>query len=248
MGRQKVERKIKRRKRFIKFCLFIIVIGISITIMLKSNYFVVDKIEINNNKYVKKEEIIALCDVKGKNIFLLRKDNISEKIKNNPYIEKVNIKKKLPSTIIINVQEKKVKALIRYDNTFINLDDKGNMIQTVNEFPDGSLPLIEGISVKQYVPGKSIANNNPVYDKVLKTVLSINDYKECKNMFYSINIGDPLRIILTTKNGTQICIGDCSNIEYKLSYAISILNNNEVKKNKGIIEILPEGTAVFRSN
>lgn len=107
MGRQKVERKIKRRKRFIKFCLFIIVIGISITIMLKSNYFVVDKIEINNNKYVKKEEIIALCDVKGKNIFLLRKDNISEKIKNNPYIEKVNIKKKLPSTIIINVQEKR---------------------------------------------------------------------------------------------------------------------------------------------
>ncbi|QCX32580.1 FtsQ-type POTRA domain-containing protein [Caloramator sp. E03] len=248
MKNERIEKKIRRRRKFLNVCFLLIFIGIFLTIALKSKYFVINKIIINNNKYVKKEELLALCEAKGKNIFLVKKDKISEKIKSNPYIESVNIKKRLPSTIIINVQEKKVKGLIKFDNAFINLDESGNMIQTVNQFPDGSIPLIEGISVKQYIPGQNIAQNNPTYQKVLKEVLSITDFKECKNVFYSINISDPLNIVLTTKSGIQVCIGDSTNLEYKLSYAISILNNEEVKKNKGIIEILPEGTAIFRKN
>ncbi|MCX7884117.1 MAG: FtsQ-type POTRA domain-containing protein [Caloramator sp.] len=248
MSKEKAEKRIKKRKILIMFCLLLILIGIFLSVIFKSNYFVINNIIINNNKFVKKEELIVLCEAKGQNIFLINKEKIKEKIENNPYIESVSIKKKLPCTIIIDIKEKKVKGLIRFENAFINLDKNGNMIQTINQFPNGSIPLIEGIVVKQYVPGKCIVSNNAVLEKALKELLTITDFNECNNIFYSVNLSDPYKIILTTKNGIQINIGDWSNLDYKLSYAISILNDSMVKGNKGYIEILPEGTAVFKRN
>lgn len=248
MVSDRIERKIKKRKVLLKICLLLIFAGFLLIIFLKSDYFNIKNIIINNNKYVSKEELIILCEAKGQNIFLLRKDKIIERIKKNPYIENARIRKKLPSKLIIDVVEKKIKGLIRYDNAFINLDSEGRMVQIVNQFPDGSLPLIEGINVKQYISGQNIAADNLTIQKALKSVLSITDFNECDNLFYSINLSDPYNIILTTKGGIQILIGDWSNIEYKLSYAVSILNNPNVIGNKGYIEILPEGTAVFKRN
>lgn len=247
MAKEKIEKKIRKRRLFLKLCLLLIFISLFLSVILKSNYFLIKNIVVKNNKFIKKEEIIILCEAKNQNIFLADKNKMIDKIENNPYVESVNIKKKLPSTIIIDVKEKKVKGIVKFENTFINLDGEGNMIQTINQFPDGSVPLIEGITVKQYIPNQNIAANNAVLKKALKEILTISDFTECKNTFYSVNISDPYKIILTTKEGIQIYIGDWSNFAYKLSYAFSILKDTTVKSKKGFIEILPEGTAVFRS-
>ncbi|SKA83434.1 cell division protein FtsQ [Caloramator quimbayensis] len=248
MVKEKIEKKIRKRKLFLKLCFLLIFLVLFLSVILKSDYFLINNIVVKNNKFIKREEIIALCEAKNQNIFLADKNKMIDKIENNPYVESVNIKKKLPSTIIIDVKEKKVKGIIKFENTFINLDGEGNMIQTINQFPDGSIPLIEGITVKQYVPNQNIAANNTVLQKALKEVLTICDFTECKNTFCSVNLSNPYKIILTTKDGVIINIGDWSNFDYKLSYAFSILKDSTVKGSKGYIEILPEGTAVFRSN
>lgn len=248
MTKDKFERKIKRRKRFIYYCLLFIFVGALLSLGLRSDFFSIKNIVVRGNSFVSKEEILALCGVQGENIFLIKKDRIKEKIFENPYIENVQIKRKIPSTVIVYIKEKEVKGLVRFENSFINLDKDGRMIQIVNQFPNGSIPLIEGINVKQYLPGQSIAGSSKTLQDALKAVLTVTDYEECRNRFYSVNLFDPYSIIFTTKEGTQIKVGDWTNIDYKLSYAMTILNNPSVKGSKGYIEIQPEGTAVFKKN
>jgi cell division protein FtsQ len=92
----------------------------------------------------------------------------------------------------------------------------------------------------------SIINGDDVKLKALKSIFSITGSKECKGLFYSIDISDPYNIILTTKNGLQVRIGDWTNTDYKIGYVLMILKDPQVKSSKGYIQIEPEGTAVFK--
>jgi cell division protein FtsQ len=120
------------------------------------------------------------------------------------------------------------------------------MVQIVNQFPGKDLPLIDGLKIDQYVPNECIIKNDEIKTKALKECLRMANVKEIKSKIYSINIKDAYNIIYKTKDGIEIRLGDCSNLDYKLSYALSILNSNAVKGSKGYIEIQQDGSAIFK--
>jgi cell division protein FtsQ len=246
MTKDKLEKKIASRRKFTIMCILVIFIGLLINIFLKSNYFVINNIIVEENSFVSQEEIIVLSELQKKNIFLFNKKYSIDRIKTNPYIKNVVIKRKFPSSAVIYVEEKQIKGLVKLKTNFINIDKDGNMVHIVDKFPNGKIPLIEGLKVDQYKINQSIADGNDTILNALKSVLKITDYKECKNLFYSINLSDPYSITLTTRDGVLIKIGDWTNLEYKLAYALVILQSPITKENKGYIEIEPDGTAVFK--
>lgn len=241
-----VEKKIKRRRRFITISMIIICAGIMIGVALKSSYFSIKKIVVENNKFVSSEEIIALCQINQDNIFTFDSGKIKEKVLNNPYIEALTIRRKLPFTIVIDIKEKNIKGLFKLENSYINIDSEGRMVHIVNKFPNGKLPLIEGVKVEQYVQDERLIKDDEIKQRALLNVLTIPDYKECSGLFYSFNIEDPYKIILTTIDKTQINIGDYNNIDYKLGFALTLLNDSKIKGNKKYIEVYSDGTAVIK--
>lgn len=248
MPSDKIENKIKKKHKFLKIWILVLFLFILAIIGIRSDYFNIKQVIVKDNNIVSKDEIIILSQSKGKNIFLINKDEIKKKVCNNPYIEYISIKRKFPSIIIISVKEKEIKGIIKVKDGFINVDNNGRMVQLIDKFPSGKIPLIEGVDVKQYVPNQSIVQNNEYKQKALLSAISVTNYNECKSLFYSINIYDPYNIVYTTKNGIQVKIGDWTNIEYKISYAIEILHNTALKGKKGYIQIQPDGLAVFRKN
>ncbi|TDT61857.1 cell division protein FtsQ/DivIB [Fonticella tunisiensis] len=247
MPEKKLEKRLKRRKRFIGFSALIICAGIMVSLALKSSYFIINNIVVEKNNYISKEEVLALLNIKNENIFLINKKELEKNVLQNPYVDSVAIRRRLPSTLIVEIKEKEIKGLVQYNNSFINVDKDGKMVHIVNKFPDGNLPLIEGVKVEQYAVNEPVVKGDEVKERALKAVLTIQDYKECRGLFYSINIEDPYRIVLTTKDKMQtIDIGDSTNLEYKLGFAIAILSNDKVKGKKVFIEISSDGTAVFR--
>lgn len=246
MSEDRLERKIKKRRFIVLFyVLLIIVISIGV-LCLKSSYFNISSIDVENNNIVAAEEIKILSEAQGKNIFLINKGKIENKIRINPYIETIEFRRKFPSTLIIDVKEKEIKGIYQLKEAFINVDKEGKMVHAVNKFPSGKLPLIEGVAVEQYVPNESLVKDDPVKLQALKSALTIGDYNETKNLFYSIDVSDPYGIILRTKDGINVKIGDATNIEYKLSLALKALEDPKIKGVKGMLEIEPDGMAVFR--
>jgi cell division protein FtsQ len=223
-----------------------IFISVLIVLVSRSKYFNVKNIVVTNNKMVATEEIKIQSQVEDSNIFFISKKDMKQRISANPYIDNVEIRRKLPYTIIINVREKKIKGIVKFQSAFINVDSEGRMIQAVSKFPDGSIPLIAGIDIKEYVPNGYIFKDDPISKRALKNALSITDYREYRDIINSINVSDPYNIVFSTKQGVDIKIGSDEDIEYKLTYAYSVLNSSSIAGNKGYIQIQPDGTAVFK--
>ena len=217
-----------------------------ILLSLKSSYFSIETITVKNNLYVTAEEVTAFADVKGENIFFMNKSRIINKIKNNPYIDKVSIERKLPNEIVINITEKKICAIAEYGGSFVDIDSEGRMVQVVNEFPNGELPLIIGVSVGEYLPGQPIIKDNETQLQALKKCLTINNYEGMKEILKAIDISDTSNIILKTNKDIDIIIGDWEDMDYRLSFAVSVLNNSQLEGKTGSIEVYNDGKAVFR--
>ena len=98
----RMERKKKKLKRIIKWTtLFLLIIG-GIVFALVSPIFNIKDIQIINNNQIATETIISLSQLQvGQNLFKFNKNKVEKEIKTNPYIESVNIKRKIPDKIEI---------------------------------------------------------------------------------------------------------------------------------------------------
>ncbi|MDF2672036.1 MAG: FtsQ-type protein [Clostridiales bacterium] len=251
MAKDKIENKIRKRRRILKLLMLIIFICALLILMFKSEYFNVSKIIVENNNFVTTEEVTVLSNVKGENLFLVNKNKLEVNIQKNPYIEGINIRRKLPSTLVIRVIEKQIKGLIKFQNSFINVDNNGKMVQVINKFPNGEIPLIEGINVEQYVPGLNLIKEDKIKQDALETILTLSDYEEYNGLIYSINIEDPYNITFKTMDGLFIKIGDWTDLNSKLTYAYNVLTSEAVKGKMGTIEVLKlqsEYTVIFKES
>lgn len=238
------KRKKQKKKLLINLSLFLVIIGIVAGITLKSSYFFVESVEISNNNLVSKEEIQEISKVKGKNIFLLNKENTKENILGNPYIESVEITRKLPSKINIKVVEKKIGAAIKLSEGYISVDSKGKMIQIVSEIPKG-IPILKNVDVKKYKLNEDVVKDKDK-QKALIECLSVLVIDKTKNIFSEIDVSDPFNILFFTSTGIEASIGGYTNLEYKVSLLISTLKEETVKGKKGYIKVLDNGTASFK--
>lgn len=251
MTKDKIEKKIRKRRRILKILILIIFISALSILMFKSEYFNISNVIVENNSFVSAEEVVVLSEVQGQNIFLVKKHSVETNTKKNPYVDGVDIRRKLPSTLVISVKEKKIKGMIKYQNSFINVDSSGKMVQVVNKFPNGEIPLIEGISVEQYAPGLNLIKDDVIWQEALKEILKVSDYKEYNGLIYSINIGDAYNITLKTTDGVFIKLGDWTDLDNKLAYAYNVLKSENVKGKKGTIEVIKlqsEYTVIFRES
>lgn len=242
-----MDRKLNQRekqKRIVSFILIIMVISVTATILIKSSYFNIKEIEVKNNNIVTRDEVITLANITNQNIFLLNKQKVETNIKNNPYIDEVKINRKLPNKIIVDIKEKDVRGIVRLKNAFVDIDSKGRMVHTVNKFPDGKLILVEGIDVKEYIFNENVTNDERKLNALIN-ILQLFVLENVKKDIEKVDIKDPYSVIIKTKKGIDIDVGDTSNLEYKISFAYTLLDNENVKGKQGIIKVSSDGTAVF---
>lgn len=244
---KKKKKKAAKRKLLINLSLLLIILGIVAGVGLKSSYFLIKEVKVKNNKVVTKEEIQSLSNLKGKNIFLINKESISKGIKAHPYIDDVKLERGFPSSVTVDIKEKKISAGIKLKEGYVNVDENGKMVQKITNFPLGKLPLIENISAAEYK-----ANANVYKDEnqisALKECLAVIDNNQLNTVFAAVDVSDPFNIKLTTPSSIIVDVGSKNNINYKISLAISVLNSEEVKNKKGYMKVLDNGTATFKED
>ena len=95
----------------------------------RDKFFSVQKIEILNNFLIDKKEIIEKLDsIYLRNIFLIKKGDIESPLKKVNFIEKIEVKKKYPDTIIIKIIETKPVGYLFKNKIKYLLDSSSNLI------------------------------------------------------------------------------------------------------------------------
>ena len=135
----------------------------------KKNFFLIKKIIINNTQLVKKSVIQERLNVMyKKNIFLIKRKYIQESLQKIDFLEKIEVKKKYPDTIIVSVIETKPIATIYKNQKKYFLDTSSNLIP-FSEIKDiKNLPNVFGEGSQKHLVNfvKKLEKNNFPINKI----------------------------------------------------------------------------------
>ena len=118
----------------------------------KKNLFLkIQNIEIINNHIINKNEIVEkLAHVYEKNILFIERNDLERPLKSIDFLEKIEVKKKYPNTIIIKVYETKPIAILFKKNHKYLLDSSSNLIDLSEYMFIDDFPSIFGEGAEQY--------------------------------------------------------------------------------------------------
>ena len=214
-----------------------------------SPFFNIKNIEIVGNQKLTNEEIISLSQVqKDENTFKLVKSNVQKNIKQNAYVENVKIKRNLPDTITIEIEERTPTYMITFANAYAYINNQGYFLEISKDKLE--LPILTGFLTKE----EDIQEGNRLcvedlqrLDEVLQIMKSATS-NEIASLVTKIIIANKQNYILELKDEKKtVQMGDTSNLSTKMLYIKSILEQN--KKIEGEILVntdLNNKGAIFR--
>lgn len=138
----------------------ILFIGIYYTFLATRNsivsIFTVRSVEIVGLDRIRREEIINLSGLGSEtNLLLVDLDKIYRRIKGNPWVKDILIRKEFPMRIIIELAERRPEARVATKNGIYLVDNQGMVLEKSDWIYD-SLPLINGMDQVKINPGERI--------------------------------------------------------------------------------------------
>jgi len=243
-GIKKPRKKKKRKKKnwLLRICV-VIIIGISLYFFLSSSIFDVNKIVVKNNSYYTSEQIIQMSGAKvGGNLFKAETRAMKDKLLKDSYMKNVSVKRTIPSTITIIVEERKEATVIPYGKKYIILDENGLVLRHSDVEP--KLTLLLGMTIKEMTPGKAlVVEENSVLTDTLYMLQSMK-----KNNMYFKKIDITNIIIKAYIYDNLICEGTPENIlnsmeNGNLQTVLQDLFNKGIER--GIIKVSTDNYCAF---
>ena len=151
--------KKKRRHRrsffFLKVFFLLIVAGATIGFAL-SPFFTIKKIEVEGNKFYTDRQIINMSEVKtGGNLFLnAQKSTIRDNLKDNTYFRSVSVRRSIPDTLVIVVEEKQELAALTYGDKYVVIDDYSEVLRVAKIDPE--VTVVTGLTIKKMDIGEEL--------------------------------------------------------------------------------------------
>lgn len=163
-----VKKEVKRKHPFRNFLIFVSIFGIIIYLM-STSIFDIKTIRVRGNHYYSEKQVITLSDAQtGVNIFWGAGDSkIKNRLKKDPYFDNVSIRRRLPSTLVIKVEERKQIAAVEYGDKYVVIDPKGVVLRTGKIDP--KLTLISGLKIREMKKGQELkVKQSKSFEKTLK--------------------------------------------------------------------------------
>ncbi|MBI2870343.1 MAG: FtsQ-type POTRA domain-containing protein [Candidatus Omnitrophica bacterium] len=133
------------------FYLLVIVLGLGfgvwgiVSLLQTSPVFAITQIAVQGAQTLTPEEVLALTSVrKGENLFAVRLNEVRREIERAPSIRQATIRRVLPGTLAILVDQRQPVAQVRSGYYYL-VDENGFVIPPVLEQPDPTLPILENL-------------------------------------------------------------------------------------------------------
>lgn len=226
---------------FILLILLIAIIGIGYGIYFSftSSKFNISKIEVKGTSKYTPEEIIDKAKIEiGKNINKVSKARINENLKEMIYIDSINIDRKYPDKIIINIKERVAKyaAYNKEKNIYIKLTNDGTLLEEVkaenigeNETIIFGINFLDEIKIGEKLERTEL-NKLTDLDKIYKEYVKSGITNKITSVKFENGV-----YLLTLDYKTDIMIDVNDKLEYKMSFLKEIIKETGILP--GIIDM-----------
>ncbi len=241
-GKEKLSNKSSNKKRqapkkkgnlkFIKWIIIITLFIATVILFMMSSIFNIKQIVVINNNKITSEEIINLSKLTpGINMFKTTNRTIRNNIKENAYIEDVNVKRNINGTVTLDIKERKPTYMLKLENTYVYINNQGYMLE-ISESPL-EVPVITGFSTSNEeikVGNRLNVDDLNKLDDVIK-IIEASKNSPLANMITEVDITNSSNYKLTVASeGKTIQFGDLSNVNIKLQMAGKVMNFEKGKK------------------
>ena len=229
---KKMQKKKKRNKRIIKWTSISVIVVGGIIFTLCSPIFNIKNITVINNNALSQETVVSLSGLKtDQNIFRFLKSDVEKNLKENPYVEKITINRKLPDIVEIDVTERQRNFSVKFLNGYAYINNQGYILE-ISEDSMG-MPILQGIETKEenIVPGNRLITNDLKKLEVAIQIMKIAKENEIYDKITSLDITDKNNYILYFESEKKTAyLGDESNLNTKMLYVKEIMEKYETGK------------------
>lgn len=241
-----ISKKKKKRLKILKWTsLFVLLTG-AVALFLLSDIFNIKEIKVINNNKITAQEIKELSTLKeNENMFKFLEMSVVEKIKQNPYIESVNIRRKLNGTIEIEVTERVTTYMLEMENQYAYINNQGYILEISETKLE--LPTITGYITENLEPGNRLVEEDLEKLNTVIQILKTANEKELGSKITNINIEDGNNFLITMESESKLVhFGDSSNINDKFIMLKAVLEDNVGVKGEIFVKDLNK--VFFREN
>ena len=224
-------------KKFYRIILFLLILIFLSTFNPKeinsnsrknNSLFAIKNIEIENNLLINQIKIEEKLDnIYGKNIFFIKEKDIEVPLGKIDFLDRIEVKRKYPNTIIIKIFETEPTAIIFKNKVKYLLDSSSNLISLKGNYNFDELPEVFG----------EYAKDNFIYflNQLKKNNFPRNQIKK----FYYFQIG---RWDLQLLNNKIIKL-PYNNIDEAIIKSVELLDREDFK-NYNIIDLRVDGKII----
>ena len=185
------------------------------------NYYVVETINVTGNHDITYHNITELCGVDYKqSMMTVKKEDIIESFESQqPMIEVLEVEKIWPNTLEITVRERPpVCFLVVKGSQKCALIGENNICLAIQDsYLEGDIPRIYGLDVGAANLAEEVTDGEARKLEVLKEIISAMLETDCISELESININNTTNITMVSVHGTEIKMGDATNLVTKFS-------------------------------
>ncbi|WP_141431280.1 cell division protein FtsQ/DivIB [Bacillus sp. 03113] len=222
--KQQRRRKANRRLITLLFLFFSLIVGV---IYFQSPLSRVKQIVVQGNEVYPPEKIIEISKINKKtNIWKINEGNIEQRLKKLPEMKSIEIKKKWPNTVIINVTEFRKMAYVIKEKHYMPVLENGNILteEKISAVPVNA-PILFNFSEGSYT--KEMIN-------ALKK-LPVEIANSISEIHYAPKKTDAYHITLFMNDGYEVS-ATIRSFSEKMSLYPSIVSQLDPKE-KGVIDL-----------
>ncbi len=224
--RVKVHRRKRRSNLNTYYALAVVFVAIIVLILCMTVFFNVKTINIQGVSLYTTEQILAVGGVNnGVNLIRTDTDAVETRLKNTlVYIDDVQVSRKYPSELEIQVTEAVKAAQIEQDGRYYILSESGRILEA--DVPlDSELTLIKGFELISLEPGSELESQDEFKTRILEEIVSEIKVLEFENI-NEIDLTDRTDIRMTYDNRIEIQLGSSVDIEHKLSHIKAVIDKS----------------------
>ncbi len=248
---KKKDAKKEKRLKILKILALICILIVSIIIIFSSSLFNINNIIVQGNSKLSDEKVISISSIElYTNIFNFSKVKAKLKINENPYVENVKISRKLPSTIVITINERVPSYMLQFADSYVYINNQGYMLEISNEKID--VPILTGFTTDL----SNIKAGNRINSEDLKKMgMVIKIYQALSNngiaeKLSKIDMSNERNYTLFfDSEGKKVYLGNGSDLSTKVVLLKSILESSSEKSGEIFLNVdLNTERAYFREN
>ncbi len=203
-----------------------VLLGAAVVTLTRSPYFAAHRIEVRGTAHVTRSDVLRIAGVApGTNVFTLDAGSAEARLERDPWIARATITKDLPSTLVIDIDERVAVAVVETGGALRLVADDGALLEEARPRTAAGLPTIASAEPDVQPGPDSIGG-------AARAIAAMAPSLRARIHGVSILSDGELRVDLSS--GTEVAYGEAVDLSEK-AMALRALLDYAVEKGSSVI-------------